>query len=76
MNKQEFQEKIEEVNEQIKNLEEEKLRMEGARRYIIQQGIKDGIIDQKGQFIEEKETAQEAVEVEQLDRNKEVDENK
>lgn len=76
MNRKEFQEKIEEVNEQIKNLENEKLRMEGVKRYIIQQAIEEGIIDQKGQFIEESNVPQETVEAEQSDKYEEVDEDK
>ncbi|MFW6029910.1 MAG: hypothetical protein ACOCRO_06605 [Halanaerobiales bacterium] len=61
MDKKEFQEKIEEVNEKIKNLEDEKLRMEGVKRYIIQQGIEEGIIDQRGQFIEEDNAPKEPI---------------
>ena len=50
-----LQEEINQLSERIKGLEDEKLRVEGERRYVLKKAQESGLIDEQGRFVEEKE---------------------
>ena len=51
----EYNTKINNMEQQIQALEQEKYRLEGERRYIIRQGQEDGLIDQQGRYIQQQQ---------------------
>ena len=52
MTKEEFEEEIIDLNNQIQKTKEELTMLMGEQRYIIKRAKKEGLINEKGEYVE------------------------